>query len=300
MAAPNPKADFSIIIDFDKGSINPGRVFESMAGLIMAFQDLDKDLIGSIDSRIDPILILEDIEKSSLKTWLAYTIRSIPDDAINDLDYKKIIGHYLVKCKYIILHRLEGKAELTDASEIEDIQFELVEEAKNTDLKKFPDYTPLSPQKIVKHISQISEALEPLSDKDIAKIGTPNGEASFNLSLKIDRATLEDLITAERIENKATMILKVKKPDYLGQSQWDFKHGTKTISSKILDSNWLSDFQERKHDVRPGDCLKARVKTTLKYGHDQSLIGTLYEVIKVIAVIRQIPGKQTSLHDEEE
>lgn len=300
MAAKDFKSDFSITIDFNKDSPNPGRIFQAMASIISAFEQLDKDLIASIDSRIEPVLLLEDVEKGSLKTWLAYFIRSIPDGAINDLDWKQLIGHYLVKCKYIVLRKLDGKIELTDAKDIEDIQYEIIEEARKTDVRSLHDYAPISAQKIVKHISQINEALQPLSSKDNARIGTSEGDVSFNLSLKIDREMLEDLITADRIENEATMILKVKKPDYLGQSQWDFKHGHRTISSKILDTDWLGEFQDRKHDVRPGDSIKARVKTTLKYGHDQTLIGTTYDITKVLQIIRQLPGRQASLHDEEE
>jgi hypothetical protein len=34
----------------------------------------------------------------------------------------------------------------------------------------------------------------------------------------------------------AQMILAVKKPDYLGDSKWDLRHGRRSIAAKIEDS----------------------------------------------------------------
>jgi hypothetical protein len=69
--AENLKADFCIEIDYKKDSENPSRVFEAMTALIKSFQSFDEDLIKSIDNKIEPVLLLEDIEIGSLKTWLA-------------------------------------------------------------------------------------------------------------------------------------------------------------------------------------------------------------------------------------
>ena len=90
------------------------------------------------------------------------------------------------------------------------------------------------------------------------------------------------------------MILKVKKPDYLGESQWEFRHETHPIPAKILDEKWLKDFQSRKHDVRPGDSLRAIVETEVNYDYNQEVVGTHYYVIEVKEVIRQ--GSQNQLN----
>lgn len=294
------KSEFLITIQFDKNSENPSRVFQAMSDIIKSFQELDHDLIGSIDSKIEPVLLLEDIEIGSLKAWLKSILRGLPDEAIKDGDIKKLIGHYLLKGKYILLNKLEDKLEINDRSIIEDIQYELVEEAKETGIRSFPDYAPLSPKTIIKNIDNITKALEPLSSTDQASLSTPFGESKFNLTLKIDPQSMEDLITAERIDNESTMVLKVKKPDYLGQSMWEFKHGAKTLHASISDEQWLKDFQDRKYDIRPGDSIRARVKTTLKYGHDLSLVSTTYEITAVQNIVRYLPGRQSSMHDDEQ
>ena len=80
------------------------------------------------------------------------------------------------------------------------------------------------------------------------------------------------------------MILKVKKPDYLGDSKWLFKHGNGTISAKITDQQWLNDFQNRKIDVRPQDSLVCVVKIIVKYDYNYEVISTTHEVTEVTKI----------------
>lgn len=295
MAASDLKADFCIEIDYKKESENPSRVFESMTAIIRAFQDFDRDLIKSIDSKIEPVLLLEDIEIGSLRTWLANVLKGIPDEAIKDLSWKKVVGHYLVKSKYIVIKKLEGRTQITDAQVIEDIQFELVEEAKKTDIKELPNYAPINMRRLVDNINKINSALEPLTKDDKAIFKSSVGDATFNLELNVTPEGLEDLVTKEKIVSDSIMILKVKRPDYLGQAMWDFKYNGRLMPAKILHESWLYDFQERKIDIRPGDSLRAKVKTTVKYGYDYEVIGNHYEIEEVLEVLQAKMDGQTKL-----
>jgi hypothetical protein len=74
MPTKNIKPHFCIEIDFQKGSECPSRVFRTMTELIETFQEIDYSLIRSIDEKIEPVIIIEDIETGSLKTWLANKI----------------------------------------------------------------------------------------------------------------------------------------------------------------------------------------------------------------------------------
>lgn len=280
------ESDFCIVIDFDKKSENPSRVFQTMTELIQAFQNLDSNLIRGLDPKLEPTILLEDVETGSLKTWLSSVLKNMPDEAVKSGDWKKLIGHYLVKSKYIILNKIEGKIDITDAKIIEDIQFELVEEARKTDVKLFPHYEPLPIPKLIKSIDEINKSLSYLTKNDKAYFESKdNDKANFNLSLNFSPETIEDLLTKERIKSESIMILKVKKPDYLGTSMWEFKHNNKVINAKILDEDWLISFQRRKLDIRPGDSIKAKVCTIVKYGHDNNVIGIIYEVVSVMDIL---------------
>ena len=87
-----PRADFCIEIDYTKESENPSRVFRSLFELIDTFQEIDRNLVTSIDVNIEPVLLLEDIEVGSIRVWLSNKLRLIPDDSAYHMDWKPIVG----------------------------------------------------------------------------------------------------------------------------------------------------------------------------------------------------------------
>jgi hypothetical protein len=81
------------------------------------------------------------------------------------------------------------------------------------------------------------------------------------------------------------MILTVKRPDYLGTSKWDFKLGKRAVSARIEHADFLSEFQHRQQNVRPGDALKCMVAVDMRYGFDNELISETYVVTEVLEVL---------------
>ena len=106
---------------------------------------------------------------------------------------------------------------------------------------------------------------------------------------------MRDLLIKESLTNDSELILKVKRPDYLGESMWDFKLGDHPVQAKIVDREWLQKFQDRKIDVRPGDAIKAIVRQTIHYGYNAEIVYQHNEVLKVLNVITIIPPTQSWL-----
>ena len=289
------KADFGIEVKFVPGSPDPSRVFRSMTALIESFQIFDKELVQSIDNAIEPILLLEDIETGSIRTWLRNALSSVDDSALKDGDWKKVVGTYLLKAKHIVVKKLEGKTEITNRSEIKEIEGEILEAARATDIQRIPTYRPIPEANIAEVIGNISAALAHLASTDSAKLITSEGEAAFNLVLKLSPDSLRDLLIKESLTNDSELILKVKRPDYLGESMWDFKLGDHPVQAKIVDREWLQKFQERKVDVRPGDAIKALVRQTIHYGYNAEIVYQHNEVLKVLNVITITPPTQSLL-----
>lgn len=282
-----PEADFCIYIDFDKNTPEPSRIFKAMTELIDSFQEIDKTLVSLIDNKIDTVLLLEDIQAGSLKTWLKNVLTALDDEGIKNLNWKPLIGKYLVKAKYILLDMMNKRTTITDRKEIIQAQNDLLRLAEDTGVKRIPAYAPITPQKIIESLGKINGAIKNLSNKDKATyITNDDQEVRFNIEFNFVPEALEDLITKEVLEATIPMILKVKKPDYLGESKWEFKYENRIISAKIHDEEWLSKFQNREIDVRPGDSIRASVKQIAKYGYDFSVISISYEILKVVEIIR--------------
>lgn len=87
----------------------------------------------------------------------------------------------------------------------------------------------------------------------------------------------------------------VKKPDYLGESKWELRFQERTIEAKIMDTQWLHRFQSRAIDVRPGDCLRARVRAEIRRGFDGSEVSKSYFLLEVLDVVPAERTQQTLL-----
>jgi hypothetical protein len=284
--------DFCITIDFDKNSPNPERVFLAMSSMISAFKILDDNLIKSIDAKIQPVLMLEDIQTGSIKTWLRQFLTQMDDDGLKTLDWKPFVGQYLVKAKYIIIKFLDGKAKITNSAEVKILQQQLHSIAEETGVLNFPSYSEINTIDLIDNIDKINRSLSTLGDNDKAYFISSEGDATFNMDFNFSPEDIEDMLTTERIENVMSMILKVKKPDYLGSSRWEFKHDNRTIQAKVLDEEWIFKFQNRHEDIRPGDSLKAKVKITAKYGADGNVLSIQHDILTVEKVIRIEPNDQ--------
>lgn len=289
------KADFFIEIDYKKDSENPSRVFRAMTELIETFQFLDRMLIKSIDVKIEPIMLLEDIETGSVKTWLNTVLKRIPDDAVYHMDWKPIVGQYLLKAKTLIVTWTEGKTTITNVTEIKPLREQITLLAKETNVRMMPDYQEISNRELLMGIQRISENTQHLAKGDEACYTTKlGGEAKFNLDLYITPESVNELLASETIQSENEMILKVKKPDFLGESKWDCRHGNRVIPITIADDDWLKQFQERTVTIQPGDSIRAKVQIIDSYDENRDLIETQYVADKVLEVIPMEKGQQST------
>jgi hypothetical protein len=87
-----PEADFAFFIDFVRGQGPAARVFVAAQEFIRACERLDKTLCQMIDSRIEPVVVLEKLETGSLKIWLRDLLRSTDDEGLKRLDWKALSG----------------------------------------------------------------------------------------------------------------------------------------------------------------------------------------------------------------
>lgn len=281
MAKNKSDYDFEIKIDFEKNSSNPSRVFSTMSNLIETFESIDADLAKTIDISISPILILEDIETGSLRSFFRNVLESVDDTALKHLDWKECVGAYLFRAKYKILTFLEEKKEITDRNEIDLLQNDLLLLAEQTNVRGLPGYTQIPTDRLLNGIKEISAATQYLKKEDNAEYTTKDGTVTFNKEFKYDSEFIESILTKETINNKSEMVLKIKKPDYLGESMWDFKHGERPIQAKIIDEEWLKNFHNRIFDLRPGDSIRAMVEIQTSYGFKGELIAIHNYIVKV-------------------
>lgn len=86
--------------------------------------------------------------------------------------------------------------------------------------------------------------------------------------------------------------------NYLGESKWEFRHGSRAIDVKINDLEWLKKFRQREIIIAPGDAVKAKVEIVSKYDSLGELLSTQHTIQKVITIIPMPPENQLSLFED--
>lgn len=257
-----------------------------MVGLLDSLRRLDRDLVRSFDVDIEPQLFLEDVESGSIKSWIATVLRSADDEALKSGDWKKLLGNYLVKAKYVVLEHLENVPTIAQPQLLERIQAELASATATSGLGLLIGYTPLTRTQLAAHIADITTSLEPLRNGDRATFEGFDGEpVPFNRGLRVNADEIQELLATRTISNDNELILKVKKPDFLGQSMWEFHYEGRTIQASILDTEWLEIFRRDGLGVRPGVALRALVKVQAGYDDDNEALPARYAILKVYEVI---------------
>jgi len=274
-----------IKIQFVRGKGDPSRVFRTMSNLIESVQTLDQHLSAILSTSIQTQLVLQDIETGSIKAILKNIIEKIPDEALKDADYKKLVGHFLHKAKHKIINWCSERNEIKNREEIKTLEKSIEELAPNTNLELLPAHSPLETSTLLSDINSIKDSLSNLEEEDTAILVSQQGTSQFNKKLIISEDIVKELITKEIIASESERILKVKKPDYLGTSKWEFKYSGHLIDAKILDEAWLTKFQKRIINVQPRDSIRAKVKEDTSYGYNSEIVHTSYEIIEVIEVI---------------
>jgi len=290
-----PEADFAFEIDFKRGQGSASRVFTAINEFIRGCERLDAELVNAIDSNIETVMVLEDIEAGSIRVWLRNMLTAVEDDALKQMDWRPLVGKYLVRAKYAVIRWSD---DASPSKSLPALAKEIRAIAAETDVRHMPDYQAPSPTALLNAVRDFQNVKERLSAGDRAIYIPREGDAiEMNLSMRWDIENIEAMAVKETLQFPvAPMILAVKKPDYLGDSKWELRHGKRTISARIEDKEWLKRFQARLEDVRPGDALKCDVRIEHLYGHDNELLTERYTIVRVSEILPDM-FKQASLFD---
>ena len=287
---------FAVRVDFERNTGNPRRIFEAADRLIASFENIDTEFVTLIDPNIQSRLILSDVTSGSIRVWLAQKLEAVDEQAFKDLDWKKAVGPVALKArnKYIDWANQTGKEPSREL--LIEAKDDLDALAASSEVRGLPGYGHTSVKKIADHLVDLSQAKAPLLSGDALFVESGDQSIRFNPSHVLPPDFFEKVLIKESIPGENTMTLKVKKPDYLGHSQWEFKYGNAPILAKISHEDWLDDFQNRREVVRPGDSIRATVKVTTQYGFDNEIIDTKYEVIRVLKVDHApVQGRMTDI-----
>ena len=279
--------DFLLTIHFPAGVKDPQRIFFFFLECITALQACDQMLLKSFPTAIQPVFVLEQVETGSLKMWLRQLLEAVDDAAIKNLDWKPAVGTYLVKGKHLLLKKLGGEKGLPSKHDLSELSDKLQELAKETDVLMLPSYSRVSEIDIAEHAGIISAALARLEPGESISLNDDEGEAVIDAGFAVTDEDIKNLLIERTLENTSELILMVRKPDFLGETKWEFRFNRRSLSVAIVDKNWLSNFQSGKVDIRPGDALHVTMKERVSYDGHGEVVSEEREILVVLGVIRK-------------
>ncbi len=181
---------------------------------------------------------------------------------------------------------LHTRETISSADEIYNLQAVIREAANQTGVPIVQD-PPVPAHDVAESLKVISDATSPLRKDDKANYVSAGGSAPINTSFRVTAERIEEILTEDMILNQVDMILKVKKPDFLGDSMWDFRYEGKKLQAKVDDLDWMKSFRAGEVGLRPGDALRGMVEVETRYGHEKEVIATHHKILKVQEIIHQ-------------
>lgn len=278
------EGEISLIIDYIPGRTVAVDVLKGAMELIESLDDLDKVLLSSVDTSLEPVSILNDVQHSSLKMMLARALRKVPDDHLSSLDWKKWVGELLVKGKYILLQHIDDDAPVLQRA------MERLEPEYRRAPGGLLGYTPPSVVDVRQALDRVSAARSNFPGQGVT-IQTELGDVTIpDLVAAVTEALVGEPQTA--VTNRGTEFFKVKAPDYLGNAQWTVLRNGRQIRVDMLHQGWLNEYHQRKITLLPGDSLECKYEETVKYdaGHNEvERHLSITEVVRVISPPVQPP-----------
>lgn len=275
------EGEISLVIDYEPGSTVAVDLLQGAMNLIESLDGLDKVLLSSVDTSLEPVSIINDVQHSSLKLLLARALKSTPDDILKDLSFKKWVGHLLVKGKYKLLKCLESGN--CDAPEIQKTLSSLEKDYNDAPVG-FVGYDAPRVSDVIDALDKVEIARSSLAKEKIL-IQTELGDIHLP-EAKIALQTIMESCPEDIILNKGEEFFKIKQVDMLGNSQWTVLRNNRAVKVDMLHKSWLDKYHNREVEILPGDSLFCKYEEVITYDQNQNEIDRKLSIVEVMKVIR--------------
>lgn len=278
-------ADYGVTIDFERGTSDPVRVFEAMVKALGGFRDIDRLVLGAADPDLTPIMVLEDVEAASITSWVKNKVSAIDDMALKEFDIKQQVGKYAVKAKYRILKYLDERLVKEEVARLETLRDDLYKLAtENPTERKLPLPSRIPLEDLTKPLDKIQDAKRLLGPSDRMIFKDESGTHELDKSVTKKPSSYVKEIEKDSV-GEMEMILTIRKPDLLGKSQWEFRHGKDSLSANIEDDFWLETLHKGEVSIVSGSGISCTVAYKYEYDDRGNLISKHHDIVKVHRVI---------------
>jgi hypothetical protein len=198
LAEPTLEPDVTVVqVDYEPGTPDPGRVFRAMAELIEAFRAIDQDLANAISANVQVEVLLERVEAGSIKAIIRTVLLNTPDEALMNLEWRPLVGQYLVRGKHALLHWIDGKDKIGSRAEVIELQQQIARLAPAAPQELLPAGTvPL--ERLLEDVRLISVAVAELRPEDSAALISAIDTTSVEKRIRVTPEEITQLLRRRR------------------------------------------------------------------------------------------------------
>ena len=270
------EGEIGLVIDYEPGRSHAVDVLQGAMDMIHALDRLDAALLSSVDTSLEPVSVLNDIQHSSLKMLLARALRHMPDELAGNLDWKKWVGGLLVRGKYKLLAKIEA-----DAPEIKSTLAELDAEYDAAPARLL-GYKPPQVSDVIDALDSVAKARAQLPGQTVT-VQTELGDIAIPETAPASAPEIPP--ATQTITNGGTEFFKVKFPDLLGSAQWTVLRNNRNVKIDMLHQAWLDAYHRREHALLPGDSIKCHFEEKVAYDAAGNEIERRLAIIEVLEII---------------
>ncbi len=139
---------------------------------------------------------------------------------------------------------------------------------------------------VITNISNIYITNSSLESGESVSIEINGEEVLLSRRIQISQENVEALMIKRTLKSESNVVLRIKKPDYLGKSKWSFYFEDRVIEAKILDLSWLENFQNQQVDIRPKDSLRVKMLSKVDLADNGIIMREHHEILEVVEVIK--------------
>lgn len=263
----------SLKYDFRPVAGDPRRVFHVMDGLVETCSILDGRLAETLDPSIEVQWTLVYLETGSLVAFFRRVLQQKNDTYLGKDDWERATGKYLKEGKRKLFQWMGKRDTVQSRAELKQLQSELHSLARRTEVAPLDSASPMKLDKLADSLTMLSATVADVQPGE-AIIYDPSGRhpLTVNTAFHFPKSQADHLLTDSFHTSESDETLTVRRPDLVGETQWEFLLRGEPIKAQILDRAWWKRFHAGAAPLVPGSALRVRLRTETTIGPDgQSL-----------------------------
>jgi len=281
---------YQLYVSYDPDADDLASSLEFLSKVVSNQSRADKIMAHGMEAGLSTKIILDDIQKSSIRLFLINSVKNTDEAQIRDKGAKAFWHQFLVEVRKPFLDYASNHETLEQREDLVELRNQAVRIAQDNNINPVP-IEGMPDEQIAKCLADYSVP-SGLGPNQSFKAICGDQEFSVNKNFKVTSDQVVAVLEGkEQTLFNQTVYLKPKTAVYEGDGMWDFHvpNSSGTVKGKILHDEWLQRFQQGNLKPAeypfPGTILKARADIIVKFDESNFRRGEMYHIKEIFGPV---------------